>query len=378
MVDHLVYLWIQFFIYYFPLVIIAVGMLGIVLYNFKAQKRQCSYILAIIGVALLLSIFIEVQAYGSYINNKLITTLFSVLGYVIRPFVVFLFILLGDGKFKKKRLWLLIPLGINLIIYSFMLFFNTPLEKLVVYYAHNEETGILSFHRPTVLGYSSHVVSAILLAVLIISSIRSIKKRHSLDSFAILSCCFFVIVAVIVESLTDHNNLLNNAIGVSCVFYYLFMFNEMNRRDALTGLFDRKTYYSDESRFGKEVTGVIHIDVNGLKTLNDNLGHEEGDKAIAMVATIIKDNALRDMYGYRVGGDEYVILCVGQKEDVILQIMAKMKEQLSLTPYSASFGHGMRKDKSDTVDMMLKAAEVEMYNDKAEYYQSHNIERRRR
>lgn len=368
----------EFFVEYFPLLIIAAGMLCIVIYNFKAQKRQCSYILAIIGVAIALSIFIEIQSFGASINNKLITTLFSFLGYVIRPCVVFLFILLGDGKFKKKRYWLLIPLSINLIIYSFMLFFNTPLEKLVVFYAHNEETGMLSFNRPTVLGYSSHAVSAILLGFLIVSSIKSIKRRHSMDSFAILSCCFFVVIAVIVESLTDHNNLLNNAIGVSCVFYYLFMFNEMNRRDALTGLFDRKTYYNDEIRFGKEVTGVIHIDVNGLKTLNDNLGHEEGDKAIAMVASIIKNNSSRDMYGYRVGGDEYVVLCVDLKEDGVIQAMTKMKEQLALTPYSASFGHGMRKDKSDTVDMMLKAAEVEMYNDKAEYYKSHNIDRRRR
>ena len=101
-------------------------------------------------------------------------------------------------------------------------------------------------------------------------------------------------------------------------------------------------------------------------------------EAIAMVASIIKNNSSRDMYGYRVGGDEYVVLCVDLKEDGVIQAMTKMKEQLALTPYSASFGHGMRKDKSDTVDMMLKAAEVEMYNDKAEYYKSHNIDRRRR
>ena len=367
----------EFFIVNFPLLVIAVGMLFIVIFNFKVHKRECSYILAIISIAVILAIFIEIQDYAIFHNNQGLTTIFSFLGYVIRPFVVFLFILLGDGKFKKKRYWLFIPLGINIIIYSFMLFFNTPLGKLVVFYDLNEEN-VLTFYRGSILCFSSHAVSAVLLAIMIVSSIRSIKARHSVDSFALLSCCFFVIIAVLVESLTDYNTLLNNAIGISCVFYYVFMFNEMNRRDALTGLFDRKTYYNDESRFGNDVTGVIHIDVNGLKTLNDNLGHEEGDKAIAMVAKIIKDCASKEMYGYRVGGDEYVVLCVGSKEEQVLQVMNKMKEQLSQTTYSVSFGHGMRKDKSDTVETMLKAAEVEMYNDKAEYYKSHNIDRRRR
>ena len=66
----------EFFVEYFPLLIIAAGMLCIVIYNFKTQKRQCSYVIGIIAVALLLSIFIEVQSFGASINNRLVTTLF--------------------------------------------------------------------------------------------------------------------------------------------------------------------------------------------------------------------------------------------------------------------------------------------------------------
>ena len=368
----------DYFITYFPLLIIAVGMLCVAIYDYKARKRVCSYIISIIVLAIVLSVFLEVELYGCSIRNQVLTHIFGFLGYIIRPFIAFLFILLGDGKFKKKRLWLLIPLVINIVIHSFMLCLNTPLEKLVIYYSLNENINALEHHRGSILSFTSHAVSLGLLVVLIVSSLKKIKARHSVDSFAILSCSFFVIVAVIVEALTDYTGLLNNAIGISCVFYYLFMFNEMNRRDALTGLFDRKTYYLDVSRFGNEVTGVIHIDVNGLKALNDNSGHEEGDKAIKMVAKVITDNATREMYGYRVGGDEYVVLCVNCSEEKVVEIEKLMKARLSETPYSASFGHGMRKDKDDTVEMMLKAAETEMYNDKAEYYKSHNIDRRRR
>ena len=368
----------DYFITYFPLLIISVGMFCVAIYDYKVRKRVCSYIISIIALAILLSIFLEVELYACSVRNQLLAHIFGFLGYIIRPFVAFLFILLGDGKFKKKRLWLLIPLLINIVIHSFMLCLNTPLEKLVIYYSLDETTNVLAHHRGSVLSFTSHAVSLGLLIVLIVSSLRKIRARHSVDSFAILSCSFFVIAAVIIEALTDYSGLLNNAIGISCVFYYLFMFNEMNRRDALTGLFDRKTYYLDDSRFGHDVTGVIHIDVNGLKALNDKIGHEEGDKAIKMVAKIIKDCVGKDMYGYRIGGDEYVVLCVNCSEEKVVDVIKLMKQRLSETSYSASFGHGMRKEKDDTVEMMLKAAEVEMYNDKAEYYKSHNIDRRRR
>ncbi len=367
----------DFFVTYFPLVIIAVGMICIAVYDYKIRKRVCSYIIAIMITAIVLAIFLEIEHYGCYIKNQLLTTIFAFFGYSIRPFVVFLFILLADGRFQKKRLWLFIPLFLNIIIYSFALFINTPLGQLVYYYGLNEFGEMVHF-RGSPLCFSGHVIATLLIVFLVVITLKKIRSRHSVDSFAILSCIFFVVVAVIVESLTNYSGLLNNAIGVCCVFYYLFMFNEMNRRDALTGLFDRKTYYLDQTRFGKDVTGVIHIDVNGLKALNDGQGHEEGDKAIIMVAKTIMDGINRDMYGYRLGGDEFVVLCVNSLEEDILNTIQKMRDRLNKTPYSASFGHGMRKDKDQSVDEILKSAETEMYNDKNLYYTSHHIDRRRR
>lgn len=366
----------EYFITYFPLLIISVGMFFIAIFDFKLRKRACSYIISIIIAALLLSILLQIERYGVAISNKLLATIFAILGYSIRPFVALLFILLGDGKFKKNRLWFLIPLGINFLIYCFALFFDTPLEKLVFYYA--DIGNGFRHYRGSILCLTSHAVSAILLGFLVFVTLKKLKSRHSVDSFAILSCIFFVVVAVIVESLTDNSGLLNNAIGVSCVFYYLFMFNEMNRRDVLTGLFDRKTYYLDESRFGNEVTGVIHADMNGLKTINDKFGHEEGDKAIAYVGKVIIDKSTKQMYSYRIGGDEFVVLCLNTKEKEILEVINNMKEELNKTIYSASFGHGMREDKDDSVEDMLKIAEMEMYKDKNYYYLSNNIDRRKR
>ena len=367
----------EFFRLNFPLFIIALGMIAIVVFDFRIKKRTSSYILAIIGSALCLAIFLEMEEFGKQTGNIPLTTIFAFFGYILRPFVIFLFILLGDKRFKKQRLWLLIPLVINIIIYSSVLFIGTDLGKAVVYYTLGED-GTLGFNRGSFLGYTSHAIAFFLLIVAIILSLSGIKTKHSADSFSILTCCAFVIIAVVVETFTDAMGLLNNAIGVSCVFYYLFMLNDINRRDALTWLFDRGTFYSDEIRFGKEVTGVVHIDVNGLKSLNDNLGHEEGDKAIVTLANLIKDNINKQMYAYRIGGDEFIILCINEDEEIISKTISTIKDALTKTPYSASFGHGMRVGKDDTVEQMLKLAEQEMYIDKELYYKTNNIDRRRR
>ena len=366
----------EFFVTNFPLLIVMIGMIAMCIYDFKSRKRMSSYAIAILTGALLLAIFLELEEYGRHIGSIYVATIFAFLGYVTRPIVLCLFILLGDGHLKKSSYYLLIPLGINLIIHSFSLFFGTPLGKIVFYFSTKDD-GTVGWNGGGFLQYTSHIIAAGLLAVLLFKSLKRIKSRHSADGIAILSCSFFVVVAVAAETITDVNGLLNNAIAISCLFYYLFILNQMNRRDALTGLFDRRTFYIDESRFGKDVTGIIHVDVNGLKALNDTKGHEEGDKALTTVGEVISDSISRDMYGYRVGGDEYVILCVNTKEDKVVSTIELMRNRLGETPYSASFGHGMRVSKTDTIDVMLKAAEVEMYNDKDYYYKSHNIDRRR-
>ena len=368
----------DFLITNFPLLIILVGMIFVVLYDFKVRKRVGSYIIGIICFAFVLAIFLEVEHYAIAMKNIPLVTVFAFLGYTLRPMVIILFILLGAGKPKKIHLYLIIPIVLNIVVYSLALFINTDAGKLVFYYAYTEDGSTIEHHRGSFLNFTSHIVSLLLLSLLIVQSVRKIKSKHSLDSVAILSCAGFTIIAVLVESFANRSGLLNNTIAVSCMFYYLFLFNEMNRRDALTELYDRKTFYADEKRFGKDVKGIIHVDMNGLKILNDNNGHEQGDLALKTLAKVMKNNIRKDMYAYRIGGDEFVILCINEDEQAIVDTIKLMKEKLSETPYSASFGHGMRKDESDTIDSMLKSAETEMYNDKNNFYTTHKIDRRRR
>ena len=147
--------------------------------------------------------------------------------------------------------------------------------------------------------------------------------------------------------------------------------------DALTGLFDRSTYFDDMGKMRKDITGIIQLDMNGLKYLNDTYGHLEGDNGLLTIAKAIKKFETSNMYSYRTGGDEFIILVVGDKEDAIKKFVASFNEELKATHYYCSVGYAARKDDGTSVEELLKESEKLMYKDKAEFYKKANIERRK-
>jgi diguanylate cyclase (GGDEF)-like protein len=127
----------------------------------------------------------------------------------------------------------------------------------------------------------------------------------------------------------------------------------------------------------KDITGIIQLDMNGLKYLNDTYGHLEGDNGLLTIAKAIKKFETSNMYSYRTGGDEFIILVVGDKEDAIKKFVASFNEELKATHYYCSVGYAARKDDGTTVEELLKESERLMYKDKAEFYKKANIERRK-
>lgn len=86
--------------------------------------------------------------------------------------------------------------------------------------------------------------------------------------------------------------------------------------DGLTGLGNRTayleeldTYKNGDKRFSK--LGIIYLDVNDLKQLNDSKGHEYGDRLLQTAAKIISDSFGTYGNAYRVGGDEFCVLMSG-------------------------------------------------------------------
>ena len=84
--------------------------------------------------------------------------------------------------------------------------------------------------------------------------------------------------------------------------------------DTLTGLYNRRGYYRffeqyyEECRAAGTELAVFLIDMNGMKTVNDHYGHEEGDFCLKTIAEAMQASATQDEICIRTGGDEFVVL----------------------------------------------------------------------
>jgi diguanylate cyclase (GGDEF)-like protein len=345
----------------------------------KSNKSVRLWLLLIIGLALTIAVLDSVQLVALEVaKSAMAATVLASILYVLRPLCIVLFIFLSGQEFKGVWIPLLVvPMALNVIACLFPFF--EPTAHFSFYYSgvdsvYWNEGDILIFR------YMPHLVSAFYLILLLIRTFSLVKKRHFLDATSLLVCALVVCLATIIETFfNEHGDvyLLSSSIGISAAFYHLFLYERASSSDALTGLFDRSTYFDDMGKMRKDITGIIQLDMNGLKYLNDTYGHLEGDNGLLTIAKAIKKFETSNMYSYRTGGDEFIILVVGDKEDAIKKFVASFNEELKATHYYCSVGYAARKDDGTSVEELLKESEKLMYKDKAEFYKKANIERRK-
>ena len=104
--------------------------------------------------------------------------------------------------------------------------------------------------------------------------------------------------------------------------------------DELTGLYNRRGLFAlgehtmrIARRRGRRL-GVIYVDVDGLKTINDRFGHAQGDEALRMVADVIRASIRESDVVGRIGGDEFVILAeddTGVTEDLVARLRRRAR-----------------------------------------------------
>lgn len=139
--------------------------------------------------------------------------------------------------------------------------------------------------------------------------------------------------------------------------------------DPLTGLRNRLAY--DEALgylLGKEIpTGVGFLDLNGLKWINDNLGHDMGNKALRRVCEILLKYIQKE-YVYRISGDEFVIIWTDIEYPIFNAAAEQLEAALVEEKDIASFGFvwGAEED----VGVAVRKAEQAMQAAKNKFYAS--------
>jgi diguanylate cyclase (GGDEF)-like protein/PAS domain S-box-containing protein len=158
----------------------------------------------------------------------------------------------------------------------------------------------------------------------------------------------------------------------------------MSMVDELTGLYNRRGFFTISDQQVKIANRVrsellcFFIDLDGMKWINDTLGHREGDEALMATATILRETFRdADVIG-RIGGDEFAVLAVGTNGidgSLLKRRLQKRVDSYNAQtdkPYKLSLSIGAADHDchgQQSMDELLSAADVLMYKEKKEKYQ---------
>ena len=159
--------------------------------------------------------------------------------------------------------------------------------------------------------------------------------------------------------------------------------SEISNTDKLTGCFNRRAYEDDIKNITNDVDFIyLSMDVNGLKIVNDSMGHGAGDELLTGAASCMKQ--CFDPYGkvYRIGGDEFVAILF-QDLDQFVTIKEQFDKMIlrwsgeRLDTISVSCGCVFSKERQwVSMKEVANIADVRMYEEKAMYYKRNGIDRR--
>ena len=153
----------------------------------------------------------------------------------------------------------------------------------------------------------------------------------------------------------------------------------LGKHDVLTKLFNRSFYTEEINRLERNIlrpTSAIFIDMNGLKAINDNYGHDIGDSLLRRMGNILSRTVTNTSYtASRIGGDEFVVLMPGANELTVDSIMMTIEELLNIDnqyyashPLKIAMGFATTQP-HETVENMLRRADADMYKKKKDYYE---------
>ena len=312
------------------------------------DKKTTRRFYALIGSVFALSILVFVEFYyGADPQYITLRTVLMSIRYSATPFIVALVIF---TLVKRQRWFVFIPAALLLIIDVVSIFTG------IVFKIDSSNTLV-----PGPLRYLPFIVAGLYCAFLIFILVKRSNKR----SFEIVPIVFLALVLISGVLFpfvfgSDFSQIFCTTIAVALFVYYVFLIVQLTKMDALTGVLNRQAYEIETTKFGKDITAVISIDMNGLKKINDTQGHLAGDEALITLALCFARACRVRESVYRMGGDEFVIVCRKVNEEEVIRLIERIKHFVSATKYTCSIGYAYSEEGFDNLEQSLKESDEKM------------------
>lgn len=145
-----------------------------------------------------------------------------------------------------------------------------------------------------------------------------------------------------------------------------------SEHDGMTGLYNKAKFLDMKGNTygGLDSIAIFNLDVNNLKTMNDKYGHEAGDKLLIKAANSIRKVTNSNVHGYRMGGDEFLMIACNIAKEEVMLIKERWEAELARLNtlndgIDCVIACGMvYGEKGYSFDELMKEADTLMYEDK--------------
>ena len=239
------------------LLVLLSGMFIILSSDIHLERRMVFRIAVTNGLIFLYSVCSYIETYlGNQTEYTIARPILSAVNYSLITFILANIIMI---VYPMQKGYLYIPAILNAVL----CFISVPTGLVFTITKENH------FMRGT-LGYLTYFIDALYMAYLIFKifmSNRSQKEDLKLLIFMSAISVSFLVLPLYVQN-SDH--WFNITIAIEMTLYYVFLLQQYTKRDPLTKLLNRQSYYSDTEKYAGTVTAVVTMDMNGLKEINDN------------------------------------------------------------------------------------------------------------
>lgn len=204
-----------------------------------------------------------------------------------------------------------------------------------------------------------------LMFALVYACVKDVIRKDNKESFFIFFELLVLIIATVLTIITGNQLMFDEMLGVCLGVYYCYIVGQFYKRDALTHLLNRHNMYYDMEELHKSRYGVVLIDIDNFKLINDKYGHDKGDEALATVSSMIKVCLPKGCRMYRFGGDEFVIISKEAGKEELERAFQDADIILEEKNYSISRGYAVHEPGTDD-KAAITAADKEMYRHKRE------------
>jgi diguanylate cyclase (GGDEF)-like protein len=145
-------------------------------------------------------------------------------------------------------------------------------------------------------------------------------------------------------------------------------------KDALTGLLNRRALLDNPQNIAPAGTGVVMMDLEYFKTINDRFGHDSGDRILMAFAEVIHANIRTNDLAARMGGEEFCIIMPDSTPKSSAAVADRIRSQIEATSVqtangpiraTVSAGIAVRSTEPETLQSLLNRADAALYEAKA-------------